>query len=251
MTTDNENIREHDLDSLEKILSQVKPIKEIEDLEEELEELNILTKRLSTHTNKLLDILDDIDTPTAPQRMHSTPKKPRVSGTYIASQLSNLIGIKNLKLQVLKQRESLKSSALDRAVRILTLMDKGKEDSRNELPYNQILNMMVNMGVQLPLSKEKDMVLLEDETNIDNELLSIMEEKNIDVIKVSTVEDVSDTDIIPTKIFLDSEVGKFYLVDDEFNISTEVNEDELDDIEKDDGSIWSKRYNLPIVSSID
>ncbi|BDH16454.1 MAG: hypothetical protein [Bacteriophage sp.] len=258
--TDKNSIDDFDLGSLEKILLKTKNDEAILEVESEINELDKLSKRLTSHANVLLDGLEG-DDPNKPQRMNvKQPKK--VSPVYVASQVSNIASLKTIKLNLLKHKNDLVSGSLDRALKVLAQIDKNKGEGGSELPYEQILHILVSSGITLPTNPNMDQTksILDaeyTEKDIDAELMSIIEENNIPSLLLenrNSNEVVETNDIeenLAVKILIEvdenDEIVSIYKVDQDDTVLEEIDSiDDLDIIETDDGEFYCNINNLPV-----
>ena len=260
-----------ELGTLEKILLQTKNDEAIADIDNQLEDLNAILGKLSKHTLGLIEGVENPD--NAGTRRMNTKEKPRVSNMYITAQTGNLISLINAKASMLKQKNDLRTSGLDRAYKILAQISKERMATQggSELPLDQILTYLMRAGVTVPISPNNPSRVVMDETitedDIDAELMDAIAEYNIPAIRLNaqgnpiseeeyqrTMKDkeqvitVIEDDSSARVIFYATEEGKIYLTTEDYTVIREIEEDELDIEERDDGTFFCNNFNLPIES---
>lgn len=259
------------LGDLRKILLSNEFDDAIGEFNNEIAELETLYSRVKTHTITMMDVLDGEDS-AAPRRMNTIETKKKVSPMYITAQTSNLIALKNLKINMFKQKNDLYQSKLDRAFKIVNQMtkDKKENDSGGDLPYSSILGMLLNAGIKVPISQghEQSRALLRsNEKDIDQELDDVIESEGIETIDLAMAnskskaitmgengdseDDVADAEFsdVPTQIYYDAAEDKLYLVTDAFSIVKEITQDQVEVEEQDDGTYLCNKFNLPVIMS--
>lgn len=258
------------LGDLRKILLSNEFDDAISEFNDEIKELEGLYSKVKNHTITMMDVLDGEDSAT-PRRMNTVENKKKVSPMYITAQTSNLIALKNLKINMFKQKNDLYQSKLDRAFKIVNQMtkDKKESDSGGDLPYSSILGMLLNAGIKIPISQghEQSRALLQNnESAIDQELDDIIQSEGIETIDLSManskskaitmgengdsqdIEEAEFTDV-PTQIYYDAAEDKLYLVTDAFSIIKEITQDEVEVEEQDDGTYLCNKFKLPVIMS--
>lgn len=238
-------IEDFDLGTLEKILLKTKNDEAINEVVDEIAKIDTMADRLSRHASKLLDIMEEDDVDAKPKRLNSKPtRKP--SSVYVSSQIANMISMKTLKLALLKHKNDLGTSSLDRAMKILTSINKDG-DSARELPLQQVLALLLSKDVIIPTNAKLLDVIDIDETDIDAELDAIISSSNISLIQTNENESPIQ-ELVAVKLYLDTKEDKIFLLSDNDTIISEVEEDLLDVTELEDGTFYCDFHQLPIES---
>lgn len=243
-------------------------------IEEELNDLDNICTRMRGHVTVLMDEMED-KLPDKKVRMNTnaaTVHRKKPSGAYVAAQVGNYATMKTLKANLLKQQNELKQSELDRAFKIINQINKdSKESGGAEMPLNTVLNALINMNIRLPTADKNIVADPESYSEDTDEILRILEEEGISNIdpgsgvtkgenlKTNTVEeedemlnedlDVSDLDPSLYSIYYDVESGDMAVIDSDFNVVKELEEEELEYEESEDGVLTSTKYGLPIITS--
>lgn len=255
MSNENQEITidDFDLGSLEKILLKTKNDEAIDEVEAEIRKIDSMADRLSTHASKLLDIMEEDDNDSKPKRLNSKPtRKP--SSVYVSSQIANMISMKTLKLALLKHKNDLGTSSLDRAMKILTSINKDDSLGKRDLPLDRVLALLLSKNVAIPSNSRLMDALQHTDTAVDEELDRMIMEHDIPSIVYTEVnegikEPTEDTNIefnteSDNILFLDTSEDKIYIVDSEYNVLSEVSEDNVDIVELEDGRFYCNINNL-------
>jgi hypothetical protein len=239
---------------LEKILLATSNKQSIDDLAVEIKEIDELSKKLTRHASNLMDLVENSISDKddgKPKRFNTVKEKPKVSTVYIAQQIGNLIALKNLKASLLKHNNDLRTTALDRSFKVLNQINKDKKgDGNDELPLDQILDIMVSSGLQISSSGEENLVLVGDydESELDSLLDDRIQSENVKIIDMEQTEP-STVNSTGTEIFYDQDEDRFYLLNSELEIVEELTEDEIDLEEVNEGEFMCLKHNLPVTFS--
>lgn len=224
-------------------------VKEIEDnlkkdvLDSELKDVEDIYSTLKQHVLDELNISNNQPTQQTNPRLGARNNlPPKKSSMYLASQTNNLISLKNLKLQMLKEQTRISESKIDRQLKLLNLLKEEKDENDNEISAKDILNYLINeIRAPLPITGESIDVTDSIENEMyDNELDKRLSEETNEPIIEKTLEvnefssnedglifDKYDIDGDSIRIVYNANEDKFYLIDSEGNVLENINESEL------------------------
>ena len=185
------------LNDLADVLSENNYDNEISRLENDLSQLDTIYGKLSKHTIKLIDNLDedpDANTGGRPKRMGTADTKPKrgPSPTYIASQFANMISFKTLTLSYLKQLKDLKDSRLDRAAKIIAQIKKADGDTEgfSEAEIFRYLMSLSSQNQTKTVSQSEGTVI---DADADIDFDSIVEQRLEGVSEIPVYKGESET----------------------------------------------------------
>lgn len=152
---------------------------------------------LFTMTKKML--IDEVGSNDAvdaasnkPQRMGTVQAAPkRRNMMFISSQTTNLISMRNLKLQLIKQQSTLKQNMLDRNIRALSEIAKKNEGGDGDNTQALLDFVLNNLNLNIPVSpQQRQMFNLKplNHGNVDDELDSVLDAAEDVEVKVKQVE---------------------------------------------------------------
>jgi hypothetical protein len=236
-------------------------------LDNELIELQDVYNKLKNHVfSELESNNNNNQTPSNNPRLGMRNNSPTKKATmYLASQTSNLISLKNLKLQFLKEQTRISESKIDRQLKLLQLMKDENKENGNDITAKDVLNYLINeIRAPIPITGESIDVADSIENELfDSELDKRLSEENIEPIIESTLDKMefssNEDGLIFDKYNIDGDEykfiykkseDKFYLVDNQGNIIQEVLENELslslDDTDEDNEFIKENISNTII-----
>jgi hypothetical protein len=200
----------------------------------ELDDLYSLSKKL---------LIDEagINESTKPLRIGSQQANSKRNMMFISNQTANLISLKKLKMDMIKQRSDIKRDMLDRNIKTLIQLDKkGKEDD-SELSLKNIATYLINVVNTKPASLQH---VSATDAEVDEELEALLLENNefnetdINTDKDTVCEyiDTSNTESNNKIVYVESE-DEYLLVDSNYDTIRTINIDELDLSEDEDGNI--------------
>lgn len=196
--------------------------------------------------------------PSAPVRLGVKPPAKK-SAMLIASQTSNLIAIKSLKLQFMKERTRIGEDELERRLKIIIASSKDKRDDgeSGEFSGKNVLKYLISiLGVSIPITGDtvSDNDILDGDFS-DAELDRRLAEEDMDT-PVILSNDRPQEDTLPPeeyeidgenyKIILDEETLVFHLVDGDYNLIKELIIDEdidIDIIDEENNVIVDRKSN--------
>lgn len=174
---------------------------------------------------------------------NQTPKR---SAMYLASQTSNLIAVKNLKFQMMKEQTRMIESKIEKKIKILAAL-KDEKGNGEGITAKDVLNYLINeMNTPIPITGDTiDHGDIIENEMFDDELDKRLEEEALNSTEeVSTVEPTMDKNVFNSnedgvifdkydidgdniKFIYKSNEDKIFLVDVDGNILEEVPEEEI------------------------
>jgi len=232
-------------------------ILEIEDgikkefIENEIVETEDLYQILKTH---ILAEMNSAATVTANPRLGLRSNPPKKTSMYLASQTGNLIAVKNLKFQMMKEQTRMVESKIEKKIKMLAaLKDNGGGEG---ITAKDVLNYLINeMNTPIPITGDTiDHTDIIENEMFDDELDRRLDEEQEDLDTLPPIEATLEANtfssnvdgIIFDKYVIDGDLIKFvyntsedklYLVNSEGAILEEVLEDsiklEIDETDED------------------
>ena len=222
-------------------------------LEQEIEELESLY-RMSK------GILQDEANPnggsTAPKRLGTNGAAVKRNMLFIAQQTGNLINIRKLKMDIIRQKADLKRDELDRSIKALVQIAKEGRMDNDEGSPKKVLEFLVNhLNISLPMSSPHSKSI-QSEEDVDAALDALLDGNVIDAEfteeppKPSASKKTKDygTDYDGRGNFLvySGSEEKLWLVNSDYEVIRELDEGEYDADMLDDGRLIDRRKNVLI-----
>jgi len=230
---------------LEDVLQENSYDDEIGRVNKDIAELDMLYSKLSVHTLNLINIQDSGEQDSGkPARMGTNAAKPvkRPSPVYVASQISNMISLKNLTLSYLKQKVDLKDSRLDRATKIISQIKKAGGDGEG-ISEAEIFKFLLKLNSENKTKKsvsQSEGTVIEHEDDVDLDFDAIMDQRLLGVDEIPTNADINtaaehiknaETAIVENDIEEEEDVNKDIPLDkipmrDDYKFYLEMDEEE-------------------------
>lgn len=155
-----------ELKDLHDILAQNRVEEQLKDVKKEMQDADDLYNAIYRHTLPMMAELAGNN--EAPARMNGArPRK--LSPTYIGVQVANMIALKNLKLSLLRQRKDLEGARLDRAMRLITQINK-EGDGGGEISAEEMLSYLIRNGIRAPKVTNEEGSALPDTSAFEDDL---------------------------------------------------------------------------------
>lgn len=249
LTSESENMP---LGTLEKILERNDSQEPITSLDKELEELSSLYTTLKKHTLSMMSELEGGDEATS-RRMNTSKPKPRVSSVYVGQQFSNVIALQTLRINLLKQRDSIEKDRMDRAIKIVNDIHKRTNgDGEGGVPADLILDELLRLGINVKDFSTENMNENYNEQEIDDELGKVIERNNVPSILGKTIGSakLAPDDTLPDdfEVYYDEDEEKIFLTNSKFEIIREISEDDAV-LEEQEDHYFSNKYQKIVVFS--
>lgn len=205
----------------------------------ELEQLYSMTKTL------LLDEANSNQS-TTPVRLGTNTSFKKRNMMFISTQTSNLISIRQLKLNLIKQRADLKRDALDRYIKTIVHISKegkevGDEDNPSKILDFIVNHLNVNIGgtTSKAISNEDIDAILDSKldnevTDVDENIVKVEKKKSKKITLTHKLEYDNDGNILA---YMASE-EKLYVVTPNYDLIKELSEDEYDAQEDEIGNLF-------------
>jgi hypothetical protein len=200
----------------------------------ELDDLYSLSKKL---------LVDEagINESNKPLRIGSQQANSKRNMMFISNQTANLISLKKLKMDMIKQRSDIKRDMLDRNIKTLIQLDKKGKDDDSELSLKNIATYLINVVNTKPASLQH---VSATDAEVDEELEALLLENNefnetdINTDKDTVCEyiDTSNTESNNKIVYVESE-DEYLLVDSNYDTIRTLDIDELNLSEDEDGNI--------------
>lgn len=200
----------------------------------ELDDLYSLSKKL---------LIDEagINESNKPLRIGSQQANSKRNMMFISNQTANLISLKKLKMDMIKQRSDIKRDMLDRNIKTLIQLDKKGKDDDSELSLKNIATYLINVVNTKPASLQH---VSATDAEVDEELEALLLENNefnetdINTDKDTVCEyiDTSNTESNNKIVYVESE-DEYLLVDSNYDTIRTLDIDELNLSEDEDGNI--------------
>ena len=224
-------------------------------LEQEIEELESLY-RMSK------GILQDEANPnggsTAPKRLGTNGAAVKRNMLFIAQQTGNLINIRKLKMDIIRQKADLKRDELDRSIKALVQIAKEGRMDNDEGSPKKVLEFLVNhLNISLPMSSPHSKSI-QSEEDVDAALEAVLEGNVIDaefteepeqpVSRASKKAQDYGTDYDGKGNFLvySNSEERLWLVGVDYEVIRELEDGEYDADMLDDGRLVDRRKNVLI-----
>jgi hypothetical protein len=222
-------------------------------LEQEIEELESLYKMskgiLQNEANPNGDS-------TSPKRLGTNGAAVKRSMLFIAQQTGNLINIRRLKMDIIRQKADLKRDELDRNIKALVQIAKEGRMDNDESSPKKVLEFLVNhLNISLPMLSPHSKSI-QSEEDVDAALDALLDGDGIDtefteeLPKTSALNRMKDygTDYDGKGNFLvySSSEEKLWLVDSDYEVICELDDGEYDADILDDGRLIDRRKNVLI-----
>lgn len=198
--------------------------------------LDLNINELLNEYNRMESEINEIDNlyNNSKNLLESCSRGTRSNYVFVANQTSNLISIKNHKLNLLKTMNDIKRSIIDLKIKEYNLNSKNNEinDNTKEIIdqlFKKMMNMdtkdLINASVEEHLNNSKEELsedeidkLLEERINDDKniEINNKEEEKNSSKFRIV----IEDTENIP------------YIIDEDYNLIEEDSSEEFKEIQK-------------------
>ena len=218
-----------------------------EEINAELVEIEDFYKTLK---KQVLEEMNGSGDAKAPARLGMKQPSAARKSMYLSSQTSNMISLKQLKFQMIKEKNRIDEVKIDKKIKLLQLIsDEG--GNKEEISAQDILDYLVN-HVKSPASITGEVIDMEDmveqemyddeldkrlDEALEEETNSVEEDPKLSVKYEETIFDKYYIDGENIKFIYDTLEDKVYLVDGEYNILEEVDEDsiklEIDEIDPD------------------
>ena len=155
-----------ELKDLHDILAQNRVEEQLQDVKKEMQDADDLYNAIYRHTLPMMaELAGNNETPA---RMNGArPRK--LSPTYIGTQVANMIALKNLKLSLLRQRKDLEGARLDRAMRLITQINK-EGDGGGEISAEEMLSYLIRNGIRAPKVTNEEGSALPDTSSFEDDL---------------------------------------------------------------------------------
>jgi hypothetical protein len=200
----------------------------------ELDDLYSLSKKL---------LVDEagINESNKPLRIGSQQANSKRNMMFISNQTANLISLKKLKMDMIKQRSDIKRDMLDRNIKTLIQLDKKNKNNDSELSLKNIATYLINVVNTKPASLQH---VSATDAEVDEELEALLLENNefnetdINTDKDTVCEyiDTSNTESNNKIVYVESE-DEYLLVDSNYDTIRTLDIDELNLSEDEDGNI--------------
>lgn len=155
-----------ELKDLHDILAQNRVEEQLQDVKKEMQDADDLYNAIYRHTLPMMAELAGNN--GTPARMNGArPRK--LSPTYIGTQVANMIALKNLKLSLLRQRKDLEGARLDRAMRLITQINK-EGDGGGEISAEEMLSYLIRNGIRAPKVTNEEGSALPDTSAFEDDL---------------------------------------------------------------------------------
>jgi hypothetical protein len=171
---------------------------------------------------------------TSNRRLGTVDTVKRKNFMFISNQTANLISLRKLKLDLVKQKADLKRDELDRSIKAIVQISKEENSSEENDNPKRILDYLVNnLNINIPINA---MSTLHNEQDMDDLLELALKENNI--IEEVKVIDTKKTKSKPKEVYkktyldtgnylvYDANEEKLYLVNDDYEVINELSEDE-------------------------
>ena len=155
-----------ELKDLHDILAQNRVEEQLKDVKKEMQDADDLYNAIYRHTLPMMaELAGNNETPA---RMNGArPRK--LSPAYIGTQVANMIALKNLKLSLLRQRKDLEGARLDRAMRLITQINK-EGDGGGEISAEEMLSYLIRNGIRAPKVTNEEGSALPDTSAFEDDL---------------------------------------------------------------------------------
>lgn len=155
-----------ELKDLHDILAQNRVEEQLKDVKKEMQDADDLYNAIYRHTLPMMaELAGNNETPA---RMNGArPRK--LSPAYIGTQVANMIALKNLKLSLLRQRKDLEGARLDRAIRLITQINK-EGDGGGEISAEEMLSYLIRNGIRAPKVTNEEGSALPDTSAFEDDL---------------------------------------------------------------------------------
>lgn len=170
-----------ELKDLHDILAQNRVEEQLKDVKKEMQDADDLYNAIYRHTLPMMAELAGNN--EAPARMNGArPRK--LSPTYIGVQVANMIALKNLKLSLLRQRKDLEGARLDRAIRLITQINK-EGDGGGEISAEEMLSYLIRNGIRAPKVTNEEGSALPDTSTFEDDLEERIAKEDLGFTSVS------------------------------------------------------------------
>lgn len=170
-----------ELKDLHDILAQNRVEEQLKDVKKEMQDADDLYNAIYRHTLPMMAELAGNN--EAPARMNGArPRK--LSPTYIGVQVANMIALKNLKLSLLRQRKDLEGARLDRAIRLITQINK-EGDGGGEISAEEMLSYLIRNGIRAPKVTNEEGSALPDTSAFEDDLEERIAKEDLGFTSVS------------------------------------------------------------------
>lgn len=202
----------------------------------ELESLYALSKGLLTEEAGIGKVES-----TLPRRLGTADANPRRNMMFITNQTANLINLRKLKLDLIKQKADLKRDQLDRNIKALIQINKDKTGTNSEL-FSKALMEFVSSNVNFRVSLENKPIRNIHE--VDAELDRVLHEEGLiideDDVTPITSEKASYNiyyDEDHNTLICEESTGIIYLIDADYQVIRELTDDDVQLEELDDDNL--------------
>lgn len=170
-----------ELKDLHDILAQNRVEEQLKDVKKEMQDADDLYNAIYRHTLPMMaELAGNNETPA---RMNGArPRK--LSPTYIGVQVANMIALKNLKLSLLRQRKDLEGARLDRAMRLITQINK-EGDGGGEISAEEMLSYLIRNGIRAPKVTNEEGSALPDTSAFEDDLEERIAKEDLGFTSVS------------------------------------------------------------------
>ena len=163
--------------------------------------------------------------------LENSTRGSRANLVFVSNQTSNLISIKNHKLNLLKTMNDIKKSIIDLKIKEYNLNSKNNElnDNSKEI-INEIFNKMMNMDTKELINTS---VQQQIEEKITEDEIDILIEKRLN--EKNTEENIIDNkkEIIKQfRIVIEDKENIPYIIDEDYNIIEEDSSEEFKNLQK-------------------
>ena len=219
----------------------------------ELESLYSMSKQI------LMDEANGGASSAAPKRLGTVDAGKKKNFMFIANQTANLISIRKLKMELVRQKADLKRDELDRSIKALVQIAKEAKSGDDEGNPKRVLDFLINnLNINIPIGPSP---MLRNEADVDALLERTLEdagfgsskEKVVDAEILETIESAGEesqyvreyngTDDI---LVYNPDGEKVYVVTKDYEIVRELSEDEYDAEILEDGTFVDTLTNTII-----
>jgi hypothetical protein len=181
-------------------------------MEKKIYDENMLStelKELETEINVIEDLYDEVK-----DHLDNIKSKPfKGSMVFIEKQTTNLINIKNAKLNLIKEKINIKKTLTDFAFKEENLK---KNDDENTYDYKAVLDTIL---AEMNAKKNNDTI---EDNDIDAELDKVSEDMDVDSIVGDDAESVKKTNYSDEEIIAVDSKGNFYKINSDYEILEEL-----------------------------